>query len=44
MNLEPSLQVLDFRERLENFMADHVYPAEVQLFREVADPCPRWRR
>ncbi len=37
MNLEPSPQALDFRARLEAFMADHVYPAEAQMFREVAD-------
>ena len=36
MNPEPSLRALEFRERLEAFMADHVYPAEAQLYREVA--------
>ncbi len=37
MNLEPSPRALDFRKRLETFMADHVYSAEAQLFREMAD-------
>ena len=37
MNLEPSPQALELRKRLEDFMADHVYPAEAQLFREAAD-------
>jgi len=36
MNLEPTPRALEFRERLEAFMGDHVYPAETQLYREVA--------
>lgn len=44
MNLTPSPLALSFRARLEDFMAEHVYPAEADLFQEMADQPRDFRR
>ena len=40
---EPSDRVREYQERLSAFMEDHIYPAEAEFYREVAEGNDRWQ-
>jgi acyl-CoA dehydrogenase len=42
MDFEHPQKVLDLKARLDSFMAEHIYPAEADIFAEVADG-DRWQ-